>query len=476
MDRVLLGARRRPFRVRRAAWGGGGHRASADSTAPSLVLLTKLEFVGLVDLDGPGRQGAGVDDVTLKDCSPVTAIEKDSGPSAHSQPLPGGLSPPPPVTTSRDPGSPHPREQFSHPLGTQGGCGGARGVLTPPRPRPQRSPVTSSGTRAAGTPATSQMPTGAGSRATAPGTTTPQAEVGQGHPSPGGGSRSGPSPSWNPGSLQLSPVSLPQATSCSWTPRTPQPGALVPTCSPSPRCPQLLRSASPSGITSTGPRSVSDPGAGQGLPGPGLCRGGSLQESGSGPLQPPPPCLGTLRLVLRREGEADTLLWSRTGTHGNHWHEAWATLHHQPGSGTKYQVRPRARAVGGRASPQPLTPSAPSCCSRAPGTATTARWAWTTWPCGPGPAGPPGGAPLRTRPVASPAGAKASGRASPMPRATPPGAPALTTPRGRLKVRIGGDGGVGRGGHVGADAGASQGTTWWWTRAPRPCPPATWPP
>ena len=63
--------------------GGGGHRASTDSTAPSLVLLTKLEFVGLVDLDGPGRQGAGVDDVTLKDCSPVTATEKDSGPSAR---------------------------------------------------------------------------------------------------------------------------------------------------------------------------------------------------------------------------------------------------------------------------------------------------------------------------------------------------------------------------------------------------------
>ncbi|VFV28379.1 apical endosomal glyco [Lynx pardinus] len=83
MDRVLVGARRRPFRVRRAAWGAGGgggagHGASADSTAPSLVLLAKLEFVGLVDLDGPGRQGAGVDDVTLKDCSPVTATEKDS--------------------------------------------------------------------------------------------------------------------------------------------------------------------------------------------------------------------------------------------------------------------------------------------------------------------------------------------------------------------------------------------------------------
>ncbi|KAI4587772.1 hypothetical protein MJG53_005559 [Ovis ammon polii x Ovis aries] len=50
------------------------------------------------------------------------------------------------------------------------------------------------------------------------------------------------------------------------------------------------------------------------------------------------PQIGTLRLVMRREGEAETHLWSRSGTHGNRWHEAWATLHHQPDSGAKYQL------------------------------------------------------------------------------------------------------------------------------------------
>ncbi|XP_022357108.1 LOW QUALITY PROTEIN: apical endosomal glycoprotein [Enhydra lutris kenyoni] len=50
------------------------------------------------------------------------------------------------------------------------------------------------------------------------------------------------------------------------------------------------------------------------------------------------PQIGTLRLAVKREGEAETLLWSRSGTHGNCWHEAWATLHHQAGSGAKYQL------------------------------------------------------------------------------------------------------------------------------------------
>ncbi|XP_040860535.1 apical endosomal glycoprotein [Ochotona curzoniae] len=48
------------------------------------------------------------------------------------------------------------------------------------------------------------------------------------------------------------------------------------------------------------------------------------------------PQIGTLRLALRRAGE-DTELWSRSGTHGNRWHEAWATLYHQPDSG-EYQL------------------------------------------------------------------------------------------------------------------------------------------
>lgn len=45
----------------------------------------KLEFVGLVDLDGPGHQGAGVDNLIMKDCSPTATSEKDTGPSCCSQ-------------------------------------------------------------------------------------------------------------------------------------------------------------------------------------------------------------------------------------------------------------------------------------------------------------------------------------------------------------------------------------------------------
>ncbi|KAM5298575.1 apical endosomal glycoprotein [Ctenodactylus gundi] len=49
------------------------------------------------------------------------------------------------------------------------------------------------------------------------------------------------------------------------------------------------------------------------------------------------PQIGTLRLLMRRNGE-DTLLWSRSGTHGNCWHQAWATLHHQLEPSTQYQL------------------------------------------------------------------------------------------------------------------------------------------
>ncbi|EDL93565.1 MAM domain containing 4 [Rattus norvegicus] len=50
------------------------------------------------------------------------------------------------------------------------------------------------------------------------------------------------------------------------------------------------------------------------------------------------PQIGTLCLAMRREGEEDTLLWSRSGTHGNRWHQAWVTLHHQLQPSTKYQL------------------------------------------------------------------------------------------------------------------------------------------
>ncbi|XP_054440751.1 apical endosomal glycoprotein [Pteronotus mesoamericanus] len=50
------------------------------------------------------------------------------------------------------------------------------------------------------------------------------------------------------------------------------------------------------------------------------------------------PQIGTLRLVVRRDGEADAQLWSQSGTQGNRWHQAWATLHHRADSGAKYQL------------------------------------------------------------------------------------------------------------------------------------------
>ncbi|KAM7093121.1 apical endosomal glycoprotein [Molossus nigricans] len=50
------------------------------------------------------------------------------------------------------------------------------------------------------------------------------------------------------------------------------------------------------------------------------------------------PQIGTLRLVMRQDGKGDTHLWSRSGTHGNRWHEAWTTLHHQTLSGAQYQL------------------------------------------------------------------------------------------------------------------------------------------
>lgn len=63
--------------------GAWAQEAGSDLTAPSssLVPPMKLEFVGLVDLDGPGQQGAGVDNVIMKDCSTSVATKRDTGPS-----------------------------------------------------------------------------------------------------------------------------------------------------------------------------------------------------------------------------------------------------------------------------------------------------------------------------------------------------------------------------------------------------------
>ncbi|XP_030877282.1 apical endosomal glycoprotein isoform X2 [Leptonychotes weddellii] len=182
VDTVLLGARRRPFR---------------------------LEFVGLVDLDGPGQQGAGVDDVALKDCSPVTATEKDSEVSCNFE---------------RDT------------------CGWHSGHLTDAHWRRIQS-------------------RGPGYDHT----------TGQGY------------------FLLLDPTDPPARG----------PGAHLLTQPQAPAAPQE-------------------------------CLSFWYHLHG--------PQIGTLRLAVRREGEAETVLWSRTGAHGNRWLEAWATLHHQPGSGAKYQL------------------------------------------------------------------------------------------------------------------------------------------
>jgi hypothetical protein len=99
-----------------------------------------------------------------------------------------------------------------------------------------------------------------------------------------------------------------------------------------------------------------------------------MSRCGASPFEPHLPLpAGTLRLAMRRHGEEDTQLWSRSGTHGNRWHQAWVTLHHQQEPGTEYQV---SLALGGEMwdRPSQLTPSVPSCCSRVSGMGTMVPW------------------------------------------------------------------------------------------------------
>ncbi|OWK10637.1 MAMDC4 [Cervus elaphus hippelaphus] len=181
VDRVLLGARRRPF---------------------------QLELVGLVDVDGPGQQGAGVDDVTLTGCSPAAAAEEDSEVSCNFE---------------------------------RGTCGWHSGHLTDAQWRR----VGSRGPRYDHT-------------------------TGQGH------------------FVLLDPTDPP--------------------------------ARGPAAHLLTQPQAPTAP-----------------QECLSFWFHLYGPQIGTLRLAMRREGEAETHLWFRSGTHGNRWHEAWATLHHPPDAG-KYQL------------------------------------------------------------------------------------------------------------------------------------------
>lgn len=94
---------------------------------------------------------------------------------------------------------------------------------------------------------------------------------------------------------------------------------------------------------------------------------------------------GTLCLAMRREREEDILLWSRSGTHGNRWHQAWVTLHHQPEASTKYQVRASLALGNSVGSPHhhhyppcQLPLSTLSCCLKASGMGTMAQWPWMT--------------------------------------------------------------------------------------------------
>lgn len=140
---------------------------------------------------------------------------------------------------------------------------------------------------------------------------------------------------------------------------------------------------------------------------------------------------------MRKDGEEDTLLWSRSGTHGNHWHQAWVTLHHQLEVNTKYQVRV-SLALGRwcRVGPSQLPLSTLSCCLKASGMGTMAQWPWMMWLYGLAPAGPPGAVPLKTLIAASLRGAWGCGSARVMPQAMFLGVLGQTIPQKRPKVLV----------------------------------------
>lgn len=180
--------------------------------------------------------------------------------------------------------------------------------------------------------------------------------------------------------------------------------------------------------------------------------------------------------MMRREGEAETHLWSRSGTHGNRWHEAWATLHHQPDSGAKYQVRPRARARWAKQG-QPLTLSAPQLLFEGLRDGFHGSMALDDVTLRPGPCWAPrrcsfedsacgfsvGGRGLWTRQASASWGPHADHTTETAQGACWGGAVGRQVGRGE------------RGGGQRADPATPQGTTWSWTRARRPCPVATQP-
>lgn len=434
--------------------------------------------------------------MTLKDCSPAAVTEKGD----HRGPVP--TQGPPTQASSRNPRESPVQEQVSP---TLSGLRRGAGAADPPVPYPQRSPVTLSGAPAAGTLATSPMPTGTESRAVALGTTTPQAKVRRGAPTWGQLSDSERPPIPTPGASQ---TGLPGGRGELWA-ECPQPGVsaaqphgppaghfmlLDPTEPPAqgpgahlltwPQSPAAAQEclsfwyhlygpqigetpcwAGPRWRPTGGPSSVS---------GPVGALGGVRGRSRG--LVPSKPCLplGTLRLAMRREGERERHLWSRSGTHGNRWHEAWATLHHPQDSSAKYQVRPGARQRWAGQGPRQLTPRCPPAAVRGPPGRVPRHHGAGRHDCAARALLGPQALLLRglglrllhggLGPLDTPG--QCHGPGGPGPPCRPHHRDGSGCRQGvgqRRGVGVGSWGaGAGRGGRQ-ADAGTPQGTTWWWT-------------
>ncbi|XP_052037810.1 apical endosomal glycoprotein [Apodemus sylvaticus] len=224
-EKILLGARRRPF---------------------------QLEFVSLVDLDGPGQQGAGVDNVTLRDCNPMVTTESDQG-----------FFCPSPIPTQ---GLPTYLAYLESCLRATG-----KGVDSSGDPHPHAPPpeVSCNFERDSCSWHTGHLTDAHWHRVKSHGSQYDHT-TGQGF------------------FMFLDPTDPPARGQ----------GALLLT---RPQVPVVSEECLSFWYHLYGPQ------------------------------------IGTLRLAMRREGE-DTLLWSRSGTHGNRWHQAWVTLHHQPEASTKYQL------------------------------------------------------------------------------------------------------------------------------------------
>lgn len=188
---------------------------------------------------------------------------------------------------------------------------------------------------------------------------------------------------------------------------------------------------------------------------------------------------------MRQEGEAEKHLWSRSGTQGNHWHQAWATLHHQLASGAKYQVSPAPRWGGAWQGPQPTDTICPQLLFEGLRNGYHGSMALDDLAVRPGPCWAPDHCSFEDSACGFSSGtqglwrrqANATGHAAWGPHTdhTTETAQGVGSGRQGQGNRLGGAGwGAGPGPEANPDT--PQGTTWWWTQAHRPCPVATWPP